>query len=651
MRATLILTIASILTLAPIASAQDPDASVLTPQSGSYVGNEPNVPSQFCLEGIVDPSRCATDANGIDAALAGGDPVKILTVRWVDDGAFAEGTNRVLLAFGGDEFLVLPGGGNGGGFDAWYGEWSDLNGDGIIDRPDNSDGDDDIVLNADVTGGHAYCQNRAPTIGGDGQDVNLDGSNDVDDDEEEAGTIGAGPEADTGISHRCDSVTEFQGIPGKRVVVYVTPGDFNDWVNGPIGVEGGGTVTPGPSQPDFILGDVSNPDDTQSASDGHYVGPSAGFPQVWTDNGVLQTTLTEGIAEPDFTPSQARAYNALNGQVVDADVYKAVDPTAEALYAATAGSIWYSPTVAGINPDGGWAPLAQRNAVLTLLGPQVGPTVATLAPPFEQDFPDGYDLDDYSGDFGPYLNVFLNTAIQYEPGVALAADADSVYLEGSSYFGVYGHMGGWWDKNGDGWIGTANSDACGAHACGAVQDPNKYYTAKSNGEFFESAAYNNDGEHFYEFDVTLTPDSPGQAWGETGIYVLSDNWRQGSATVDPITYRDWNPENSRTGASNQYSFNPWDDIALQAACWARQQAAPDPACTRATSPTALVPSGPIVAHMVATTYSGTPFYTSYEHYILPGGNAGYDISVVTEGVWYDVLGNTVLVDSDVYPAV
>lgn len=660
MKTTLSLLLVSVLVIAPFAAAQDTDTATMAPTGGVDVGYEPDLTSLTCVTAPGDPSRCAQDANGLATAKAG-TVTKVLEARWQD----AAPSGRLFRTFAGRQFLVGTDGA-GGGIEAYYGSWQDINANGFIDLPDNSDGDAEVVISADPE----RCDPaRVPTVGsagegdGEGQDISVDDDNDADDDAD--AIVGAGPEAHTGVSLACNTPVEFDGIVGAKVVAYVTPGNFNDWVNGPMGYELGGTTTPSNAQPDFILGDGANTADTQGASDGTYFGPSAGFAQIWTDNGLLQSTLIEVIAEPKLDPDASRAYVSNAGvSVTDADLYRSVDSNVEGIYASSLGGIWYSDTVAGFNPDGGWAPAAQKGLVLATAGPAIGPAVAAVFPAQPTDVPDGKSVSGYATQFDLYLNVYVHEALGFEPGIGLAADVPSYSAGGTfGYFGVYGHVGAWKDKNGDGFIGAPSTAAgCGdAYNCGATPDPNNYFGAKTNGEFFETTAYNNDATVYYMFEVYLTPNTPGNVWGETGVYVFADRKQAdtNSAEVadgDVIDTVTWNPDEDAVddpgrARSKQYSFNPWDDIILEPADCALQTEGAEP-CQAGDVPQ-LVESGTIVAHMVATTYSGSPYYSSWEHYILPGGNAGYTITVQSEPVdvqfqGLDLFGE--LVDTDTLPA-
>ena len=681
----------------PSAFAQDADAETRTGTGGIYVGDEPNQATEVCVLGVdsstarttwADPSACSEDKNNEFAAAMASTSTghRILQVRMKQTtGGVDQRMWDNLL--GGNHFMA-----GSGNFQGWFGTWADLNGDKFITLPDPSNGDAAIVVSADSGRPCAVSPNTAGSTGlgkspnGQDTEINVDDGNDNDDDEvnnllleadvggqpgdpTDGGT--AGPEAHVGVTNRCDEATEWVGITDATVVLYVTPGEFTDMVNGPLGYELAGTSTPGKRNPDYTMTDARNSDDTEAATDGFYVAPAAGFEQIWTDNGLIQTTITEAIGNAVFEPDSGRAYSHRTGlfdhdnnantaaitvdAVTDSDRYVSVNPAVEALYNTNVQPIWNSNPL-GFSPDS-WGVLSGSEITFSTIGGAGGTTVggqfSSVVPVRAQEFPTGRTIANY-GSFAGYLRVWMDDSLSWAPAVALAGDAASYRTEDNMNFGLYGALGVWRDNNGDGWLGTppVPTGCADAHACGMVQDPNNYFAVKTNNEFFETCANGNSmppATKYHWFGVEMTPS--GGSWGPVGLYVLSDNQRA-AANPAPIRDRDYETDSANAGAYNQYSFNPWDDVVYDVAGIDDRnkfENEPDPAARAAAQhdPTnigtpgqvdRLVTSGAVTVHMVCTFYSGTPYYSSYEHYVLPGGNQGFSISLEAEDVEFNFQG-------------
>lgn len=478
---TMRLILVALLLIAPAVGAAPVDVS--TPNDLNARG-EPDVPHRRCVQDR-GAEVCASDRNGVPEAIDG--PSRVLVARWVQAGG--GDASNLLRSLGASGYLA-----GAGHFEAWHGWWHDINADGYIDFSRGS------------TAAFVFPDGRAC-----------------------GGIHGV-------IDAPCSGTFEAIPIADEQPALYVSPGDFNDAVNGPLGPDAGGTSTGGPREPDYYY---------RGGFGGHYQTPATGLPHAWTDNGLLETTLVETMVDYVHTGMRDRALWVTDETLVDADLYVAVDPTVEALYAATFGSIWYGDSVMGVNPDMGWAPLVLKGRAMRTIAPVVGPQVARILPPVAQDLPEGFVVEDYRVWPGlEYVNVWATESTHHVPGIMVASDTPGVRtgprdgIAGTAVtLAFYGTLGTWSDLDGDGWIGETVSECGDPHDCGTVQDPNRY--EDSNGEYFSRCSSSNDRG----FDVVLQPRG---GWG-AGAYVFADDDDLVFGTRDDTA---------------AYSFNPFDDVVL-----------------------------------------------------------------------------------------
>lgn len=519
------------------------------------------------------------DDNGIGPALAG-DLSLILNSKWVASpatgatvGTTDSDLNTLFDPLVADD-MIVPG--VVGTFHAWYGEWADHNGDGHV--PSGS-----------FTSAFTSFNYAGSTVSGR---------------ECSDGSFGLGPIPTVTTPGAAlgdcasDTAGEWESDPAAVIVSYVTPGRAQRL-----------DLQPDGSPRDPALNYV------YITGYAHYVASLEGF--VFVDNSVLQTTAVETLANPTVAASGLRSRVPTTGEPIDVDVYRAVDPTVEQLYAAVTASL--APT--GCEVDRPLEPVEGENDCVAPIpdapssAAVVGPVAAIVLPPVASEA-----TQDHAAAPHLYFDVRLvlsgNAPPANGPGIrgdsALTADGGNAGVlapaadgraAAPAYASVAGFLGAWHDVNGDGFIGapTAEAGCVDAYDCGLSSDPNTY-SAEEWTPFCRATDRPNG-----EILATLT--SSTGSWG-SGVYVVTDREFFGFSLIGDDT--DWYEEPGNGGAK----ASPYDDAALDL-----QDGDVD----------ALRTSGPIDFHIncdAATTGPGE--YHSFEDFLfLDGGNRGYGITLAT----------------------
>lgn len=408
--------------------------------------------------------------------------------------------------------------------------------------------------------------------------------------------------------------------PVERIVAYVTPADHNERAD-PVNARYSNDTR----DPDFAFAAVG---DT-----GRYFAPSSNLDYVLLDGGILETMVIEAISTPVDVGAGRRSVAAGPDSLVEVDVYQAVDPTVEQLYAAV--------VVATLNAQGcdvefTWlaraCPTTTERTVATVVaavvgpldgnpvlqavedvasdgprtGPIVGPVESRVDPPWPRE---GLDVD--YGEPHLYLDQRLVAATDSVSGLAVSRESTTFT---SSALGdgrhrplaqseLHARLGVWQDVNGDGVIGTFVApdpdDGCGAdpHSCGQVADPNGYTPEESDGEFDPLCGAHQTDHGLAQGTYLAELTTPDGRWG-TGVYVMTDRRDATDPAADQID------DDGRS------QFNPYDDLVLDAEDG-------DVGDT-------LVTEGVIRVHMLCHDDSGV--YAGYERLVfLDGTNRGYPV--------------------------
>lgn len=424
-----------------------------------------------------------------------------------------------------------------------------------------------------------------------------------------------------------DRVGDVEWSPGYgEVVGYLTP------------------LTPTSTQPGntLFMRPGGDPDLRFERGDGGRYTVAGGFDLLFVDNSMLETTVSEVFDSPVASTGTWRTMIPSESSRIDVDLYKAVDPTVEALYREIvvapivgAGCDVDHPENSALDfvtgdrcPDGNPVGPAARDALTTLgIDPQdadadssVGAVFAPVLPPYPMEV-SGYD---HAFESHPYFDLRLQYAVhnaaQDYPAHLIGAPshAASGAAEAPLFAGVYGRLGVWQDANGDGFIGAPQgNERCdpAPYHCGhpLYRDPNDY-------ESSEWLGLCRQGDAGHTVNVTLRPDTPGARWGSAGVYVWTADYHEGAAFGGtPDVLRD--------------SVVDGTDARLDR----------------------LVLAGPVKMHLTCGWLYDPGQYTSYEHLVFPSSNIGFGIVLASESVGVRFMRDGILVeefvqDVDVVPA-
>ncbi len=366
-----------------------------------------------------------------------------------------------------------------GGFLAWYGRWSDLDADGVIDdQRANADSPSDEFLHhgeADGTAGLIMVSWAYPSNP----------------------HSGCRP---TGVVtlHQCrDSILDAEGGHGLRLEGGLrTFGAFED---------------PSRRAHDFAYADHTDGGDT---GDEIWINSNGWF-TTFADDGFLMTTSILTVANARPAPATAEGYVldppfAGPDELRDVDVYRAVSPDIEALYLAVMAPA--RAMVLALDQDlAATARDLEEDGTRATVDSFIGPQDDRLSPGWGFENACGCD---YGSDYWPFLDLQMR----------LATGVPNVVLPNDESIGhpLYNHVGwsagtrsgaerntapgiltavshsGWFhDANGDGWIGDAcpREEATRAggpcqnpYRYGAVDDPNDYSGEDALGEYLPSCA-------------------------------------------------------------------------------------------------------------------------------------------------------------------
>lgn len=665
-RTILAFAIATTLLVPATVLAQEPAVGYSAPYSGANDWNEePNTLAGGCLTfAHGNPSACyPADNNGIAAAKAGGEPVKVLQAKWMPyvwPGTVVGGTwsgtgtsglvnpdaANLFQDFTGSTYMTP---GTQSTFTAFFGMWTDLDKDGIRDasaywRHGANGHDRQVFVNADDR--DACSQQATPTVDEDG--MRVAGG--------QEGNLAPAIDSPVGVEFRCSSANEWDTVPGwattkPEVIGYIAP---SDGATGAVLTTVMNPVTPDVESPCpiFLIENEEGcdnppgqqqPDITYTAGDFYGQGTYSwtGVFGFTSDGSILETKVITTISDPIVTTTGLRAKEIGPASLVDVDIYSAIDPTAEALYqgvlhdvvGATASGI-VGPVNAAYDDACAASNDASAPTGVRMCGDdQTSQSDAVSGPQRARFFgvaEDRSDVFDYSD-----KHLFLDLAIRESEAIHAQATADNGGFFGyvdiadgdtqdngifcydlsgtpdarsgdtscgaAARYQVDGFFGVWQDLNGDGFVGNpAVAPGCpDAYNCGATQDPN---------------------EDLWSFGSTdeWTPQClPGKSGATTvTLTTASGNWGPVGAYVQ---YDDESDLDSTQGARAQ--FNPYDDIARDAS---------DGSLT-------LVASGPIEMTIVCT---GGGYYASFEIVYVPGGlaeditmtSAVFEMDLVAAGV-------------------
>lgn len=455
--------------------------NLFTPVSdGASVGDEPNVPSggSFATPHRYGPTSYPPDANGIAEARSGGVPVRVLEMRPTTssslDGASETQVAWLLTPFTGQDFVDPR-----NEFRAVFGDWSDVNGDGVIQN--------DRWESGDVTGNPAVRGNDFA-----------------------AGTA----DEWNGIE-----VSEFE--EGWALVTYQTgfaqPQD-TDML--PLINDG------------FFLGenDGAEPSNRYRGDngDGYYVSLiGVGLGSTTRDQQFVNTIVSETFIGLQVPNEEQREYAPVPGQPYDVDVYKALDATVEALYVSTLlqfGTAWQgaNATAGPILDLADDVPDPSDNAITN---PIVGSAALLVFPTFPGE---GQDAEsnptwDYTEAWHPRVDALNNYGFIAADLLGLGLSTFEVSPTANGERGVAPGMilprishGLWWDRNGDGIV----TDSNGEEEEPAAGCPDAYDCGLGG--------HSTGGDHSEWLGAcpTLAPkvryNTPSGTWGTTGVYIVRD---------------------------------------------------------------------------------------------------------------------------------
>jgi len=355
---------------------------------------------------------------------------------------------------------------------AWYGQWSDLDGDGII------------RISADMV---SATESR-----------NL-------------------PEGDPGRTFRWKADNEWAPIPGAIPYVYIEPGSH------PVVTK---SNRPDENQPDITLEYRGGVERGGTGNQFDYSISGGGF-ILWVDGSLLQsmemTTISAAILRPSedgrfpFTPRE--------GSLIDIDVYATVAPAPVAsLYALAA------PTVNAIgSPSVGSCPEQCRVSPSLLsdtpAAAVVGPLLKPLYAPYPREWADGSGSTasgrhaDYLNDYHGWIDLLPMSAIPFNAasprGTPLVGRQGDDPASAPGYLGFEAWTGVWKDRNADGFVGDAGDDP---YRGGTRPLPDNYEASRA--EFF--GAYPVDpsvpGARRQTFNVTVRPLD---VWPAGGVFLAN----------------------------------------------------------------------------------------------------------------------------------
>lgn len=530
------------------------------------------------------------DDNGIPEAREGLAPVRILNAKWINDATplFTGGltqTDAVALFGGFGSRFILPLA--TGQFQAWYGDWTDIDQDGRLSTTE-----------AQYVGAGLTPRTCDDIVGIPGAVV---------------GDCSRGP-------------SEWTSVRGANVFSYVSPNaPSTTLVTNNLGIENLEDLLDPPQEP------AGEPDITygpwEFPEGGRYIAPTDGGTFFFVDNSALETTTVETLVNP-VPSSGARTIAAAEGEPTDVDVYSALDPALE--------SIWHDVVVStvastGCSIDRPWGVLTDAECLSTLptgdtssVDPTAGPLNAALFPGIVNED----DGRDHTVEPRLYFDVHVDLSL-WQPLIVAAGDGsagpfspDASGRAGApAYMGVYGRLGLWHDVNADGWIGDPEpaSGCPDAYDCGMTADPNDY--ASPEWDAFCRATDRPVGE------VLATLTSSEGTWG-SGVYVMVDHDFYGLTTLG------FAPDWYEFDGTSAVGYSWYDDAALDLADG---------------NPDHLVTEGPIGLHLNCGGLTDAGWYRSYEKILFPeGGNRGYDIVLETVPFEERVLVQGVLVDEPAY---
>lgn len=644
-------------------------AMVPAPAAGQAIGfsaegvgandwsEEPNVASSGTVPSnpYADPSASyPADNNGLPAAFAGGAPVSVLQAKWMPylwpatvvggswsgtglAGAANPDANNFLRPFVGKDFIYPAAHSS---FVAFYGQWSDLNGDKIRDDEghwrNSVDGHDRPIY---VRGNpEDNCAQQSPNVAPGGSTTFAGGK--------PGNLVPVGVTVPVTVEYRCTTSDEWAPPAGwntakPEVVSYVSPGSYG-------GFSGPGLDRPCPipvvdSQPSDCDPNPSqsSPDITYTAGDFYGEGTYS-----WTvvyddtiDGSMLETKVMETISEPIRSSDGPRTHEAGPSSLIDTDLYSSVDPSIEAIFQTTLHGAEDDVNAITGGQDGlarevfdMWAETNEEvgraigesacdpdpaMALKCLYQPVVAPVLAPTTGPRTVEVTG----QDHTSGFHLYMDLRMREALHISGGATaftgdVSNSGDDLILVGDNLnpvghdqvcvnggcgavarLVVDGNFGAWKDINGDGFIGDVSKNnratkTCpDAYDCGLNNDPHEYATPDSEGEFLPACLPGKSGA----FRVHLTPD--GNSWGK-GAYLDYD---EGS-----------NVESTQGGRA---SFNPYDDYAMDLT---------DGDVDR------LYTTGTIPMWVVCTDSSGS--YNSFEDLVLLDGRNAYGITMTTDVV-------------------
>lgn len=529
---------------------------------------------------VADEPNAEGDGGAVRAALAG-EASGILAVQWLHGTCAVACLQADTLAFSlVDSDTLLPGPGR---FEAWYGVFADLDGDGWI-RPANGRQEN---AHASIEGS---CQ----------ASIRADDRNGIG---SEQGVV-------TPYSVRCRRETEWAGEGPVEIVAYVSPGEWN---GADVANRGTNAWDPlaeprsrGAERPDLAFALIAG---APGEITGRYASPSSGADLLLLDQSMLQRLLVEAFSHPVAAVDEARTLVPSDASRVDVDVYDAIDPAIERIYAdvVVAPMDAWGCDVARLElgcpklTDPATEPLREtKDAVLVGVGPAVAPFFAK----WERD-PQDADREAPS----PYLDVVAEVSLaaslvkahvdagdrvgRYTPfsNAEFSASGDG-RARATPHMSFRAYLGVWQDVDGDGWIGSPvpRGGCPDVYDCGSRPNPHRYdggeYTPMCGDHMLAGLAPRVDGA----FRALLTPE--GGRWGVSGVYVLSD--RADATGGDPL---------ANDGSA---PYDPYDDALL----------APR-----------LVMSGPVAVTMTCSQ-ADPGSYRSYERLVtLDGSNLSYGIGV------------------------
>ncbi len=388
------------------------------------------------------------------------------------------------------------------GFMAWYGNWNDLNGDGVI-----SDAAPDANGNPPSAEANDEFLWRGAEDGNGGLSM-------------------------VGYIHPSD--IEGTGILAGRPFL---TGD-------PLEESFGAFATPS-AAPDFAYADRTAP--AEAGGQPFYVaGP--GWSTQTTDESFLVTTTVLSVVDAQKAAGSEVGFDlADSASYRDVDVYESLDPTVESLYLSSARTAKpaYDSGVAAVNSTAsaieaivdeyteGLVPSEvsdQLDSAEEDSDKAIGATDDVLFGPVPNER--AYDMagNDYASGFAPWLDV----TTRFSAPTLANVDARSVH--GALFAGVYGNnpvtmsplqkgddrtqipgivqpiasTGLWFDANGDGWIGEACDVDERDAVTGECSNPYNHGQTDNPHDYGDTTEFVGLGSTLCTYSVTLDP--MGEAW-------------------------------------------------------------------------------------------------------------------------------------------